>query len=51
LGKGDGTFQPAVNPHRGAAPNDLAVGDFDKDGNPDLAVTDNGAWAPPLVAP
>ena len=40
LGNGDGTFQPAVNyplPNCSDVP---AVGDFNGDGNPDLAVAD-----------
>jgi hypothetical protein len=40
LGNGDGTFQPelAFGIHR--RPSDLALGDFDGDGNTDLAVSD-----------
>ena len=39
LGKGDGTFQPAVNYPVGRNPLSVTVADFDGDGNPDLAVT------------
>ncbi len=39
LNNGNGTFQPAINAHAGFHPRHLAVGDFDKDGMPDLAVT------------
>jgi hypothetical protein len=38
LGKGDGTFKPPVEYAVGNDPNDLAVGDFNNDGFPDLAV-------------
>src|SRR5262249_47836996 len=38
-GNGDGTFQPAANFDVGPAPAALAVGDFDRDGLLDLAVT------------
>jgi hypothetical protein len=42
LGKGDGTFQPATNYVLtvGANPYQVAVGDFNHDGKPDLAVAD-----------
>jgi hypothetical protein len=39
LGNGDGTFQPARNVNVGFRPWSVAVGDFDGDGIPDLAVT------------
>ena len=39
---GDGTFQPAVSSPAGFAPAGIAVGDFNGDGNPDLAMTDHG---------
>ena len=42
LGNGNGTFAPAVSypsPTVGAATNAVAVGDFNGDGKPDIAVT------------
>jgi len=43
LGNGDGTFQiPAVYPV-GLNPNGVAVGDFNRDGNLDIAVADSGS--------
>jgi len=39
LGNGDGTFQPARNIDIGPNPFAVAVGDFDRDGTADLAVT------------
>ena len=41
LGKGDGTFQAAVDYTAGSAPTFVAVGDFNGDGKPDLAVANN----------
>jgi VCBS repeat protein/FG-GAP repeat protein len=38
LGNGDGTFQPAQNFAAGSSPFSVAVGDFNGDGVPDLAV-------------
>src|SRR5260370_2674137 len=38
LGNGDGTFQAAVSYAAGSAPRSMAVGDFNGDGKPDLAV-------------
>lgn len=39
IGNGNGTFRPAVSyPSAGLWANSLAVGDFNKDGKPDLAV-------------
>ena len=37
-GKGDGTFDPATDHTAGDGPNSVAVGDLDRDGNPDLAI-------------
>jgi hypothetical protein len=42
LGKGNGTFQPAVNYRAGFDPDSVAVGDFNGDGNLDLAVANFG---------
>ncbi|HET9177651.1 MAG TPA: FG-GAP-like repeat-containing protein [Terriglobia bacterium] len=42
LGKGDGTFQAAVNYPAGQSPNSIAVGDFNGDGKLDLAVANQG---------
>jgi hypothetical protein len=42
LGKGDGTFLPAVNYAAGIGPVSVAVGDFNGDGKQDLAVADVG---------
>jgi hypothetical protein len=42
LGNGDGTFQPAVNYAAGPMPRSIAVGDFNGDGKPDLAVAEEG---------
>jgi hypothetical protein len=43
LGNDDGTFQPALNPApaTGANPWSIAVGDFDQDGNRDLATANS----------
>jgi len=50
LGKGGGTFQTAVNYDAGGRSRFVAVGDFNGDGKPDLAVVnsigDNGAAFP-----
>jgi hypothetical protein len=45
LGNGDGTFQAQAPPSpfgSGASPDSIAVGDFNGDGKPDLAVADEG---------
>jgi len=42
LGKSDGTFQTAVNYSVGMSPEAVAVGDFNDDGKPDLAVANAG---------
>ena len=39
IGNGDGTFQPPVEYTVGLGPQNLAVGDFNGDGKPDLAVS------------
>src|SRR2546429_106496 len=43
LGRGDGTFQPAVNYGAGASPHAVVVSDFNGDGKVDLAVANAGA--------
>ena len=40
LGNGDGTFQPPVQYRTTAEPSLVAVGDFNKDGKPDLILSD-----------
>ena len=47
LGNGDGTFQPAVTTRPAADPGAVAVGDFNGDGKPDLAVAD---WSRPTLS-
>ncbi len=42
LGKGDGTFQAAVNYAAGVRPHGVAIGDFNEDGKLDLAVANEG---------
>jgi len=44
LGNGDGTFQVAVNYGAGIGPASVAVGDFNGDGKPDLAVANIGSF-------
>ena len=43
LGAGDGTFGQPVQHSAGLQPSGVAVGDFDQDGHPDLAVANGGA--------
>jgi hypothetical protein len=45
LGRGDGTFLPAQNFAAGIDPVFVAVGDFNGDGKPDLAVANGGFFA------
>lgn len=45
LGNGDGTFQNAASYLAGAGPNSVAVGDFNGDGQIDLAVANTGQGA------
>ena len=42
-GNGDGTFQPALTLTAGTAPGSVAAGDFNGDGNPDLAAANSGS--------
>ncbi|TMJ01028.1 MAG: VCBS repeat-containing protein, partial [Bacillati bacterium ANGP1] len=42
LGNGDGTFQPPLLFDAGSGPNSVVVGDFNRDGKPDLMVADYG---------
>lgn len=46
LGKGDGTFSPAVTYNAGPAPRDLAITDYNADGRPDLVTANAGSWSP-----
>ncbi len=43
LGNGDGTFQAVQSFAAGTTPASVAVGDFNSDGRPDLAVTDKSS--------
>jgi len=45
LGNGDGTFQPEVLLHTADQPVEVASGDFDGDGHPDLVVANYGVSA------
>src|SRR3989475_12741971 len=45
LGNGDGTFQPAQSFGAGSGAFSVAVGDFNGDGRPDLAVANNCSYA------
>jgi len=45
LGNGDGTFRAAQNFLAGGSPGSLAVGDFNGDGLPDVAVNAGGGVA------
>ena len=47
LGNGDGTFQTAVPYPTGNNPVALIAQDFDGDGEPDLAVVNQGDGTPP----
>jgi hypothetical protein len=51
LGKGDGSFENAPGSPLGAggSPQTLAVGDFDADGNEDLAIADGGGGVTVLL--
>jgi hypothetical protein len=44
LGNGDGTFQPHVDFAVGSEPHSIAVADFNGDGKPDLATTNNQSY-------
>lgn len=46
IGNGDGTFQKAIDSYCGSMPAAIAVGDFNRDGKPDVAV---GTQAPPAL--
>jgi hypothetical protein len=43
LGNGDGSFQAPRSYNPGSGPDFVAVGDFNRDGNLDLAVSDSGS--------
>jgi hypothetical protein len=49
LGNGDGTFRMAVNYDVGTNPTWVAVGDFNRDGKPDLAVSDQSGFVSILL--
>ncbi|MBZ5616670.1 MAG: FG-GAP-like repeat-containing protein [Acidobacteriia bacterium] len=44
LGNGDGTFRSQVTYAAGVNPFGVMVGDFNRDGRPDLAVVNNNGW-------
>jgi VCBS repeat-containing protein len=48
LGNGDGTFQPQTTYPAGLNAYSVAIGDFNKDGKPDVVVANNAATATPL---
>jgi hypothetical protein len=45
LGNGDGTLQAPVSYGVGTNPIGVAIGDFNGDGNPDVAIADGGAFS------
>lgn len=48
IGDGTGNFAPSSNYTVGANPYGLTSADFNGDGNPDLAVTNNNSFVPPV---
>jgi hypothetical protein len=48
LGNADGTFRPRVSYATGSYPLSLAIGDFNSDGQSDLAVARDGSFHPPF---
>ena len=50
LGNGDGTFQAHRDIDGGAIPNSITVGDFNHDGNPDIATSNFNASTPAASA-
>src|SRR5579859_1219290 len=50
LGNGDGTFQAHRDIDGGAVPNSITVGDFNHDGNPDIATSNFNASTPAASA-
>ncbi|MFN7994237.1 MAG: VCBS repeat-containing protein [Bryobacteraceae bacterium] len=47
LGNGDGTFQAPAKLSAGLHPESIAVGDYNRDGHPDLAVVNSGKFPNP----